>query len=50
MPLFTVVRGVFGIFHLIVEFEEGVFDVIVAVWWGFAISRAADWRHGMEVR
>lgn len=38
-------RGVFGIFHLIAEFKQGIFDIVEAIWGGLAGSRAADRRH-----
>jgi hypothetical protein len=46
VPLLSFVRRIFGVFHLVCELEERVFDVVEAVWWGFAVSRAADGRHG----
>lgn len=45
MSLLAFVRGVFGIFHLIAEFKEGIFDIVEAIWGGLAGSRAADRRH-----
>lgn len=45
MTLFAFVCGVLGVFHLVAEFQEGVFDVVEAVRWGFAVARGAYWRH-----
>lgn len=45
MALLPLMRRVLGIFHLVAEFEEGVFDVVEASGWGLAHTRGADWRH-----
>lgn len=45
MLLFTLVRCVFCVFHLVGEFKEGVLNVVESIWWRFAILRAADGRH-----
>jgi len=44
--LLALVRGVFGIFHLVGEFEEGVFDVVEAFGGRFAGAGWADGGHG----
>lgn len=45
--LLALVRGVFGVFHLVGELEERVFDVVEAVGRGFAVLCAADgWHFG----
>lgn len=49
MPLLALMRGVFCIFHLVAELEQGVFDVVEAVWRGFTCPRGADGRHGVGV-
>ena len=47
VALFTLVRTVFGVFHLVAERDEGVFDVVEAVGWGFAVAGGADgWHRG----
>lgn len=46
MPLLALVRSVLGVFHLVGEFEQGVFDVVKAVWWRLAVACGADGRHG----
>ena len=46
MLLLAVVGCVFGIFHLVAEFEERVFDVVEAWGWCFAIARGSYRRHG----
>lgn len=52
ISLLPFMRLVGGVFHLVLEFEEGVFDVFEAVWWGFAVAaRGTDWRHfGLRLR
>lgn len=50
MLLFALVRGVLSIFHFVGEFEEGVFDVIEAVWWRFAVFGTANWGHDCGCR
>jgi hypothetical protein len=34
MALLALMRGILGVFHLVAELEEGVFDVVKASWWG----------------
>jgi len=46
VALLAVVGGGFGVFHLVGEFEEGVFDVVEAVGWGLAVLGGADGWHG----
>jgi len=36
MALLALVCGIFGVFHLVAEFEERVFDVVKTGWWGLA--------------
>jgi hypothetical protein len=49
MFLLSLVRRILGIFHLIAEFQQGIFYVVEACWWGFAIAGScADGRHGGE--
>lgn len=43
--LFAFVRGGLGVFHFVFEFEEGVFDVLEAVWWRLAVFGGADCGH-----
>jgi len=46
VALFLVGGGGLGVFELVGEFEEGVFDVFEAGGWGFARARGcADWWH-----
>jgi len=45
MALHAVVGGGFGVFHLVGEFEEGVFDVVEAVGRGLAGLGGADGGH-----
>lgn len=45
VPFLPFVRRVLGVFHLVAEFEERVFDVVEAGGWGFAVSRRAYWWH-----
>lgn len=44
--LFAFVAGVFGVFHLVGELEEGVFEVVEAIWRRLAVLRGADGGHG----
>lgn len=41
----SLVRGVLGVFHLVAELEESVFDVVEPFGWGLAVFRGADRRH-----
>jgi hypothetical protein len=43
--LLALVRGVLGVFHLVGELEEGVFDVVEALWRRLAVARCAKGRH-----
>jgi hypothetical protein len=43
--LLALVRGVLGIFHLVGELEEGVFDVVEALWRRLAVAGCAKGRH-----
>lgn len=43
--LLAFVAGVLGVFHFVGEFEEGVFDVFEAVWWGLAVLSCSDRGH-----
>lgn len=45
VALFALVGGVLGVFHLVAEFEEGVFDVVEAGGRGFAGAGGADGGH-----
>jgi len=45
--LLSFMRGILCILHLIAEFKQGIFDIVEARWWRFAIARGADWRHGV---
>lgn len=37
----------FRVFHLVLEFEQGVFDVVKAFWWRFLVAAcASDGGHG----
>lgn len=48
--LFAFVRCVFGVFHLVLELEEGVFDVFEAVWRRLlvACAGAVGWHVGWK--
>lgn len=48
--LLALMRCIFGILHLIAEFQERVFDVIEACWGWFAIARCAYWGHLSDER
>ncbi len=48
--LFALVTRILGVLELVLEFEEGVFDVFEAVWWRFAVFCTADGRHGDNFR
>ena len=39
MSFLSFVGSVLGVLHLITEFEEGVFNIVKAIRWGFAITR-----------
>lgn len=43
--LLSFVGGVFGIFHLIAELEQGIFEIVKASGRRLAIARRADGRH-----
>ena len=43
--LSALVRGIFGILHLVGEFEECVLNVFEAIWWRFAVLGRTDGRH-----
>jgi hypothetical protein len=43
--LLALVRGVLGILHLVCELEEGVFDVVEALWRRLAVAGRAKGRH-----
>jgi hypothetical protein len=45
ISLLSLVRRILGVFHLVGELEEGVFDVVEAVWWRFAVAGTADRWH-----
>lgn len=47
--LLALVRGIFGVFHFVMELEERVFDVFEAVWWRLAVFGCADGGHGGEL-
>ena len=38
VPFLAFMRRVFRIFHLVTELEQGVFDIVEAIWWRLAIS------------
>jgi hypothetical protein len=49
MFFLSLVRLILSIFHLIAELQQGIFYVVEACWWGFAIAGScADGRHGGE--
>ena len=43
--LLALVRCILRVLHLVLEFEECVFDVVEAFWRRLAIARAADRWH-----
>lgn len=48
--LLSFVAGIFSILHLVGELEEGVLDVVEALWRGLtAFASASDCWHGCEL-
>lgn len=45
LPPLALVRRVLGVFHLVLELEERVLDVVEAVGWGFLALGGAHGRH-----
>jgi len=45
VPLLAFMRSVLGIFHLVAELEEDVFDIFESGWWRFAVARCTNGRH-----
>ena len=45
MLLLAFVASIFGVFELVLKFEERVFDVVEAIRWWFAVLCCADGRH-----
>lgn len=45
MLLLALMRRVFRVFHLVAEFQQGIFDIVKALWRGFAIAGGAYRRH-----
>ncbi len=45
MPLLTLMRSVLCILHLVAELEQGIFDIIKAIWRWLATACRAYWRH-----
>jgi len=43
--LFALVCSILCVFHLVLELEKGVFDVVEAVGWGLSIAGCAHWWH-----
>lgn len=52
MPLFTLVRCVLGVLHLVAELQQSIFKIVEAVGWRFAVARGANRWHfcGRKVR
>lgn len=48
MSLFALVRSVLGVLHLIAELQQGIFEIIESIRWGFAVTRGANrWHFGV---
>lgn len=43
--LLSFMRRILSILHLIAELQQGIFNVVEAGGWWFAIASGADWRH-----
>lgn len=43
--LLSFMGGVLGIFHLIAELKQGIFEIVEASWGRLAIARGANGRH-----
>lgn len=39
MALFAFMRGILGVFHLVTEFEQRIFNVVEAIWRWLSIAR-----------
>lgn len=44
--LLALMTGIFGIFHLVLELEQSVFDIFEAIWRRLSVLGRADGRHG----
>ena len=43
--LLALMTGIFGIFHLVLELEQSIFDVFEAIWRRLSVLGCADGRH-----
>lgn len=43
--LFAFVTRIFGVFELVLELEQSVFDVVETLWWRFAVLCCSDGWH-----
>lgn len=44
--LLSLVRRILCVLHFIAKLQQGIFYVVEACWWGFAIAACAYGRHG----
>ena len=47
--LLAFVTGILGVFHLVAEFQQSVFDVLEAIRWRFAVFGGPDSGHLVEL-